>query len=316
VPDLPGRWRQRPGSRAWSNTIFTAIAAARRPDVLFFPWLVVPRILVAPAVVMLHDVCFRTHPDRFADGGRSGDAVLAAAARSATEVLTPSAESKHGVVAAYGLDERRVNVVRHGIATLFDPARSPADPDALRKFGIAPPYFLCVSTHEPRKNLDVLARAFACYVARGGEAQLVLVGKRSADTPRILESMDRALLLDAVSDAELAALYRQAAAVLFPSVCEGFGFPLLESIACGTPALASDLAVFRELVGDAAVYVPAHDVSAWVAGLQRLSFETCVKQRAMEAAARIRQQFTWRCAADETLRVLGRAAHSRRKLHW
>jgi glycosyltransferase involved in cell wall biosynthesis len=326
APNLPARWRRRPGSRLWSNTIFTAISAAKRPDVLFFPWFALPRVLVAPAVVTVHDVCFRTHPDRFADGGRSGDSVLADAVRSATEILTPSAESKRGVVGAYSVEERRVTVVRHGIAPTFNPASSAGDSTTLRKLGIWPPYFLCVSTHEPRKNLEVLVRAFACYLERGPRDRqplLVLVGRRSADTPRLVELLSASALatehtrfVDGLSDTDLAALYRHALAVTLPSVCEGFGFPLLESIACGTPALASDLAVFRELVDEAAVYVPALDASAWIGALHGASTDTHLKQRAMEAAARVRCQFAWRTSAETTLGVLARAAGARRKLHW
>ena len=327
APHLPGRWRGRAGSRTWSNTIFTAIAAAKRPDVLFFPWSVLPSVLVAPAVVTVHDVCFRTHPDRFADGGRGGNAVLAGAVRCATEILTPSAESKRGVVAAYAVEERRVTVVRHGIAPVFNSATCSRDAATLARFGVRPPYFLCVSTHEPRKNLEVLVRAFACYLEqRGlGEAspQLVLVGRRSADTPSIVQLLssstqatEQTRFVEGLSDPDLASLYRQASAVALPTVCEGFGFPLLESVASGTPVLASDLSVFRELLDDGAVYVAPLDIAAWVAALQRVSSDTQLKRRAMEAAASVRCQFAWRTSADTTLGVLERAARGPRKLHW
>jgi glycosyltransferase involved in cell wall biosynthesis len=290
---------------------------------LFFPWSVLPAWLVAPAVVTVHDVCFRTHPERFADAGRSGDAVLAAAVRTATEVLTPSAASRCGVVAAYGLDDDRVTVVRHGIAPIFTPEPSPSDADSLRKLGVGPPYFLCVSTHEPRKNLAALVEAFVRYVERCGSASLVLVGRRSAETARMVEVLSSSLpaterthFVDGVSDAELAALYRQASAVALPSVCEGFGFPLLESIACGTPVLASDLPVFRELVGDAAEYVPWHDVDAWVTALERASADTSLALAARSAAARIRSEFSWRTCATATFHAFERAARRPRKLHW
>jgi glycosyltransferase involved in cell wall biosynthesis len=330
APDLPGHFGRRPGSRLWSNTVFTAVSAAKHPDVLFFPWSVLPKLLGAPAVVMVHDVCFRTNPERFPDGGRGGDALLEAAVRSATEVLTPSAASKRGVVAAYALDERRVTVVRHGIAPIFSASPMADDAEALRKFGIEPPYVLCVSTHEPRKNLDVLVRAFVQHIQRQQQAQaypsLVLVGRRSDATARLVEALstspvaaEHTHFVDGLTDAELASLYRQAAAAMLPSVCEGFGFPLLEAIACGTPVVASDLVVFRELVDNAAVYAPWHDVDAWAAAIQRVVTETDLKLRAREAAARVRRQFAWRTSASETLRALERAAETgsgRRSRAW
>ncbi len=320
VPDLPSRWSRRPGSRLWSNTVFSAVVAARRPDVLFFPWSVMPRWLGAPAVVMVHDVCFRTHPERFPDGGRGGDALLAAAVRSAAEVLTPSVASKRGVVAAYALDERRVTVVRHGIAPIFSQSPSDDDAAALRRFGIEPPYVVCVSTHEPRKNLDVLVRGFVRYAElqqTPRPARLVLVGRRSGDTPHLVEALsasraatERTHFVDGLTDGELASLYRQAVAAMLPSVCEGFGFPLLEAMACGTPVVASDLAVFRELVDDAAIYAPWHDADAWAAAIARVTTDTHLKARAREAAPRVGTRFAWRTSASETLRALERAAHS------
>jgi len=321
-PELPGRQWQRPGSRMWLNTFFTAISLAKRPDVLFFPWSVLPRLLVAPAVVTVHDVCFRSHPDRFDDAGRGGDAVLGAAVRSATEVVTPSAEARRGVVAAYGLSEQHVTTVRHGIAPAFRPTPAPGDAATLCSVGLRSPYFLCVSTHEPRKNLEVLARAYVSYVERGTAAgrvaQLVLVGRKSAYTTRILDVLaasaaarEHTMFVEGLSDVELAALYRHAAAAVLPTVCEGFGFPVLESIACGTPALVSDLPVFRELVGDAAVYVPVSDVAAWADALGRAVTDGHARDNARAASVWVTRQFGWRASACQTLRVLERAARTK-----
>jgi glycosyltransferase involved in cell wall biosynthesis len=313
APDLPGRWRQQPASRLWSSTVFTAIAVLQRPDVLFFPWSAIPRYLGAPAVVTVHDVCFRSHPERFADGGRSGDAVIGKAACAASVVLTPSAASKAGLVAAYALDERRVQVVPHGIAPIFSALPSETDACVLARLGIESPYVLCVSTHEPRKNLDVLLRAFVQYAERDGDLRLVLVGRRTWHTPSIVEPLatsrvaERVHLVDGLSDAELASLYRLALAAMLPSVCEGFGFPLLEALACGTPVVASDLAVFRELADHAALYVPWHDAEAWAAAFGRVATDVDLKRRARQGASSIGGQYDWRSSAAATLRAFNAA---------
>jgi glycosyltransferase involved in cell wall biosynthesis len=324
APDLPGRLRHRPGGRLWLNTIFTAISLAERPDVLFFPWSVLPRILVAPGVVMVHDVCFRTHPERFTDAGRRGDAQLRAAIRSATEVLTPSAASKREVVATYGVSDGRVTVVHHGIDPMFNPRPAACDADRLTRLSVGPRFFLGVSTHEPRKNLDVVVQAFVDLAEHwqgpGELPNLVLVGRRTWYTARLSELWSKSpsaahhtTLIDSVSNADLAALYRQASVVLLPSVCEGFGFPALEALASGTPVVVSDLAVFRELLGDAAVYLPPSDVSAWASALRRACIDPELRVRAVDVSARLSQTFAWRTSALETLGVLERAARSRRR---
>lgn len=319
APDLPGRLRDRPGGRLWLNSVFTAISAWRRPDVLFFPWSVLPRLLVAPAVVTVHDVCFRSHPKVFPDGGRAGDRQLRAVLRSATAVLTPSAASKRGVVEAYGVEANRVTVVRHGVEPMFrvqpDPADRGADPDRR--------YFLCISTHEPRKNLEVLVRAYVDLVERWNAPEevpdLLLVGHHNAYyTPRLRGHLDRSpralrqtTFVESVSDARLAALYRSAIAVALPSVCEGFGFPLVEAVASGTPVIASDLPVFSELLRDGVTYVPPHDVAAWTAGLAQLASDSAPRQRALAAAASVAGAYSWRSSAAQTLGALERAARHR-----
>ena len=123
------------------------------------------------------------------------------------------------------------------------------------------------------------------------------------------------LFVDGLSDAELASLYRQASAVMLPSVCEGFGFPLLEAFACGTPVVASDLSVFRELVGDAAVYVAWQDLDAWTAALQRVATDTELKAARRRRPPASGAQFAWRTSASETLGALERAARSGRPRH-
>ena len=119
-----------------------------------------------------------------------------------------------------------------------------------------------------------------------------------------------------VDDERLKVLaYSAADLFVHPAPVDNLPNVVMEAIACGTPAIASDLSVFRELVGDAAIYVPALDVAAWVAALQQVSTDPELKHRAMEAAARVRCQFAWRTSAEATLGVLERAAREPRKLH-
>src|SRR5262249_11784631 len=155
------------------------------------------------------------------------------ALQHATEIVAVSEASKVGAVAAYGIDDRRITVVHHGIDPVFGP----------RDLGPSEPYVLCVSTHEPRKNLDTLAVAFVDAAdASGGRPppRLVLGGQQSEMTARLrsilgtsraAESATR--MLRSVSDAELVGLYQGAAVVACPSLCEGFGFPIVEALACG-----------------------------------------------------------------------------------
>ncbi|MBV9325367.1 MAG: glycosyltransferase family 4 protein [Chloroflexi bacterium] len=301
------------GGRLWLNSYFSLAARLARPDVLFFPWSVVPSRLSSPAVVTVHDVCFRSHQQYFADGGRAMDTRTGVAVRTASQVVAVSQACKDAVVATYGVDAARITVVHHGISGIFTPVSAASEePEIAHEAGISGPYVLCVSTHEPRKNLDTLVRAFGTVLAEWPASSalpsLVMVGRTTPYTAELralaaaCSPPGQVQFVEGVSDTRLAALYRGAHAVAVPSTCEGFGFPLIEALASGSPVIASDLPVFRELVGDAAHYVPPLDQSAWADSLL-----TTVMARSNSKTS-IVERFTWARAAERTLEVLYRAA--------
>jgi glycosyltransferase involved in cell wall biosynthesis len=160
----------------------------------------------------------------------------------------------------------------------------------------APPragrYLLYVGANEPRKATDVLAAAHARARDRGLDAELIMVG----DGP------------SRVDDAELAALYAGALAVVQASYLEGFGLPPLEAAAHGTPAVVSDLPCFAETLGDAALRVPPGDADALADALLRIAGDDALRAR-LGAAARDRAaQYTWERAAVALHALLAEAA--------
>ena len=243
-------WRTRPARAAARSARRSTLAElglhgdfrVAAADVLFFPWSVLPRLLVAPAVVTVHDVCFRSHPKVFPDGGRRGDRQLRAVLRSATAVLTPSAASKRGVVEAYGVEANRVTVVRHGVEPMFrvqpDPADRGADPTGATS---------CVSAHMSR------ARTSRCWCARTSILSSAGMHPRKCPTSCSSATITRTTrpgcagtstghrvrcgrprLSNRCPMPDWRRCTASAIAVALPSVCEGFGFPLVEAVASGT----------------------------------------------------------------------------------
>ena len=174
------------------------------------------------------------------------------------------------------------------------------------------PFLLHVGGNIPRKRLDVLLDVFAAVRPRAPGARLVQVGgpwpAALADQVRLLGLADDVTQLQALTRPQLAELYRRATAVLVTSEAEGFGLPVIEALACGAPVIASDIPVLREVGGDAVVYCPVAEVSAWAtAVLRALADPLSAPPRARRLAHAA--QFSWAAHArviGETYRQIGR----------
>ena len=179
---------------------------------------------------------------------------------------------------------------------------------------ISGPYLLFVSTLEPRKNVVGVLRAFRLLVEWGYQGELVMVGRWGWRTEAIRDELesspvhDRIRHLDYVDRPQLAALYGGADALLFPSWLEGFGLPLVESMACGTPVITSGTAAMPEIAGPAAVYVDPespHSIASATAALLR---DPQHRDRLVTLGRERAQKFSWDRAAEATAQVLRDAA--------
>jgi glycosyltransferase involved in cell wall biosynthesis len=274
--------RHRVGGRA----LFGAAALARRPTLAALAggadvvWLPAPAPVApgAPYVLTVHDRSWERRPHDFSAYERAWHALARprALAREAAAVTADTHAVATELLAAWGVS---ATVVSPGVTAL------PAQPRPGR-------YLLYVGAREPRKGLDVLADAHARARARGLDAELVLVGDGGRR----------------VDDAELAALYAGALAVVQPSYLEGFGLPPLEAAAHGTPAVVSDLPCFAETLGDAAVRVAPGDAEALAQALLRIAGDEELRARLGTAARERAAAYTWDRAAQAMHALLAEAA--------
>jgi glycosyltransferase involved in cell wall biosynthesis len=211
----------------------------------------------------------------------------------------------------YGIPPSRVVVAPYAVERRFaeePPVASPAQP----------PYFLAVGNLQPRKNLVTLIAAMARLRRRHPHIpdRLVLAGQPAylaAEVARVAAhhgAGGAVELLGYVSDDELVALLRSATALAYPSVYEGFGLPVVEAMAAGTPVLVSDIAVMREVAGDAAVFVSPRDPDAWADALAEVAADADLRSR-LRAAGREREaRYSWRACAESIVAALEGAARS------
>jgi glycosyltransferase involved in cell wall biosynthesis len=281
--------RHRLGGRA----LFGASALARRPTLAALlggvdvAWLPAPAPVApgAPYVLTVHDRSWERRPQDFSAYERAWHRVARprALARGAAAVTTDSHAVAAELRVAWGV---QATVVSPGVDG--GPSAAPV-PSAVP---VPERYLLFVGARDPRKGLDVATAAHQRARAGGLEAELVVVGDG----------------LRRVDDAELAALYAGALAVVAPSHLEGFGLVALEAAAHGTPAVVSDLPCFAETLGDAALRVPVGDVAALADALLRIGGDGTLRARLGAAARERAALYTWARAAAALHPLLARAA--------
>jgi glycosyltransferase involved in cell wall biosynthesis len=274
------------------------------------------------AVLVVHDLAFEVYPRTAPQIDERWRRRFARAVRRCGAVIVPSVSAKGDLVARHGIPEDRVHAIPHGVdAEAF--AAVPAE-DLARvraRYGIRGPYVLFVGGLEPRKNVVALVRAFA---ASGIEASLVIAGGRVrwfpaeearifAEARRLPEPVrSRVIMTGYVSEPDKRALIAGALALAYPSLYEGFGFPVLEAMAAGTPVLTSNVSSLPEVAGEDALLVDPKDEHAIAEGLRRIVEDGALRERLIGPGRARAAGFTWEATARATAAVLHAVAAAAR----
>ncbi len=308
----PVETRVIPWPRLWTHLRLSLELMQRRPDVLFVPSHVLPLLHPRRSVVTVHDLGYRLFPETHRPLDRAYlDLSTRFNARSAAAVLADSQATKEDLVRFTGVAAARVTVVHLGRDETLAPEQDPGRlAEVQQRLGIQQPYVLYVGTLQPRKNLVRLVDAFAAARQQHPELILVLAGRRGWLADPIFRRVEALGLHDAVrfpgyvADADLPALLSGALCFAFPSLHEGFGFPVLEAQACGAPVLAANTSSLPEVAGDGALLVDPLDTDAIAAGLLRLAGDRALRDRLRAAGFANLHRFSWQRCARETLAVL------------
>jgi glycosyltransferase involved in cell wall biosynthesis len=307
--DLRGRGRISRLERAASAAAYVAWMKLVDCDVMFGANYFLPRLHAAVArrrVVTVHDLTYKRFPELLQDETLSNlEGHMTREIALSDAVICVSESTRQDLLRYYQADPRRIVTVHSGVAPL--PDRSPEDaPDHLPAR-----YILFVSTIEPRKNLGVLLDAFDELKTRGkyGGA-LVVVGKVGWKSESIVPLLRRRDVhhLDYLEPEQLAAVYARAEVFIFPSIYEGFGFPLLEAMAHGVPAIAARSSSLPEIGGDAALYFDPGDAHELASLIERLTTDRKLRDELVARGRERVKEFQWDRAAAQTLEVLRRAA--------
>ncbi len=273
---------------------------------------------LAPAsfrrVVTIHDVTFFRIPERYPPARRLYMQTLTRlAARVADAIIVPSNTVRDDVIKALHAPPEKIATVYEAAASRFKPVAPDAASAVAREYGVDGPYVLSVGSLEPGKNRSRLIRAVGMMRDAGSPCRLVIVGQKAwhyeAEFALVerLSLGDRISYLGYVAEDDLPALYGGATAFAFPSLYEGFGLPVIEAMACGTPVLTSNLSATEEVAGGAAVLVDPLSIEEIRHGLASLLNEPSLREELTAKGLARAAEFSWRRAADETHAVYERA---------
>jgi alpha-1,3-rhamnosyl/mannosyltransferase len=256
----------------------------------------------APVVLTMHDIQYATFPENFTPLKRRWlSHQVPAAVRRARVVTTPTAYVKRTLVDELGVPDDAITVVPHGLPERFGVA--PVDDDALRRrYEVPGPFVLYPAVTYPHKNHRVLLDAFRRLPAEA-EVRLVLIGGAGRGEEELQRSISasglrgRVVRTGRVPEADRDGLLRLADALVFPSHYEGFGAPVVEAMAVGTPVLAADETALPEVVGDGGLLLPADDPDAWADAIATVLSDQSVRDRLVAAGRERAKHFSSRRSA-------------------
>ncbi|OQY46460.1 MAG: hypothetical protein B6242_07695 [Anaerolineaceae bacterium 4572_78] len=296
-----------PFPRLWTHIRLAYEITINPPDVLFVPAHVLPLYCHVPAVVTVHDLGYLQHPETHTPFQRWYlNWTTKRHTRIANHIIADSFATKHDLIQYYHTNKSMIHVVHLGI----DPNLKPVDDTNIRvKYGLKYDYVFYMGTLQPRKNLKRLIEAYA-MISPHHAVNLVLAGKKGwlyYDLFEYVQQLNldkRVIFLGFVPENDKAGLISGAIAYAFPSLHEGFGLPLLESYACGTPVLTSNVSSMPEIAGDASFIVDPYSVTAIASGLNCLILYPKLREKLVKKGFERVKYFSWDNTAQQIMAIL------------
>jgi len=303
----------------WEHLAMPFILNRNDIDIFHNPDHVLPILPVkAKKIITVHDLSFYKFPGTFPFMKRNYKRVLTPrSVRLADKIIAVSSSTKEDIVELFGIDRKKIEVVHIGVSEEFTKIE---DADALersrKKLGLPEKFVLYLGTIEKRKNLERLIDAFVLASRRGGfPHKLVIAGKKGWLYKGLLKKIDDNGLKDGVilasdiKQSDLPILYNLAELFIYPSIYEGFGLPVLEAMACGTPVITSNTSSLPEVAGDAAVLVDPYNIEEIAHNISKLLYDKELCKTMSGKGIERAKSFTWERCARNTVEVYKKASY-------
>ena len=310
--------RSPPMRLLWEQTAFPALAARHKLDLLHSPHYTMPLVYRGRTVVTFHDMTFFLFPGMHTLSKRYFFRLfIHLSQRRATALIADSESTRQDAIRLAGVPPGKIHTTLLGITPDFHPESDLAALEAVRqKYHLPERFLLFVGLLEPRKNLPALLQAFAALPPQQPPVKLVVVGRQGwmyEQTLQLVHSLgldDRVHFTGYVDQADMPRVYNLAEVAVYPSIYEGFGFPVLEAMASGTPVITSDVSSMPEIAGEAGVTLPPGDVPALTQAIQSLLSDPVERGRRSRLGLERAAQFTWERCAAQTLDVYRQCLNS------
>lgn len=292
------------------QVFFPFILKNEHLDLIHFPNFNVPIFCPVPYVTTIHDLIHHRFPGRKKRNilhRIAYRAIIRNAVRSAAKIIAVSQVTKNDIIKLLDISPEKISVIYEGVSADYQKGTSPEnDRRTLAQFGILKPYVLAVGVWRRYKNFPFLASAFADVKNKLRlPHQLVIIGEEDKSYPEIKQQTSgrfsgTLLAPGKVPAFALPALYRSASCFVNPSLSEGFGLTTIEAQACGTPVLASDIPVSKEILGDSALFFDPQNAQSLSGALQKVLTQESDRQALGEKGYLNSQNYRWKKAAQET----------------
>lgn len=291
-----------PFSRAWTHLRFAAALYTDKPDLTFVPAHTLPFVMPSKAMVTVHDLGYKLFPQAHSFSQRTYlDVTTRYSAKRADIILADSLATKKDLMTFYGTPERKIHVVYPAVTT---PTINSVD--VRTKYNLPRRYFVFIGTLQPRKNISRLVQAYTLYRQQtGDDAALVLAGGKGWLYDEAWTANVKGIIATGyIDEADKGALLREAIALVFPSLYEGFGFPVLEAMYCDTPVIASNTSSLPELVGEAGLLVDPLSIESIANAMQQIASDEPLRQKVVALGREQVKKFCWDVSAKQVLELL------------
>ncbi len=314
-PAQGGNWHYRfghlplPGS-FWFQTEGKRFIQKDKIDVFFGSCDILPLGLPKEVkkVLVVHDLVFVLYPETMANYNRFVHKLFFAKSIKASDtIIAVSQATKRDIVKYFRVEPEKIFVIYEGVKEIFSPSEEEKILNLRQRYDLLKPYILNVGTLEPKKNHITLLKAFARLKV---DWDLVIIGKKGWKAEGFFSALkelridERVKILGYLPAEDLPLFYAGAEIFVFPSLYEGFGLPVLEAMACGTPVICSNVSSLPEVGGDAVLYFNPSSVEELVSQIERLIGDSNLKEKLKEKGKKRAKEFNWQKTAEETLKVL------------